>query len=65
MRVLPINTAFTAEAMDFSTRWVPTDDNFGELGVVLRDPRQTFADAIRAYHAAGLVTARQAGRLAA
>jgi nucleoside-diphosphate-sugar epimerase len=63
-RVVPFETAFTAEAMEFSTQWVRTDDNFFEdLRVNLRDPRETFAHTIRAYFEAGLISARQAGPL--
>ena len=65
LRVLPVETVFTAEAMTVLTRWVPTDDRgLDELGVHLRPVEDTLADAIRGLHAAGRLTDRQVGRLA-
>jgi dihydroflavonol-4-reductase len=66
MRVLPIESVFTAEAMTIVTRWVPTDDRLvhEELGVSLRPVRETMADALRSLHAAGMATASQLGSLA-
>jgi dihydroflavonol-4-reductase len=65
-RFVPIDTVFTAESMSAATRMPPTDDSLvtNELGIVLRDPKETLADAIRALHAGGKVSARQAGALA-
>jgi nucleoside-diphosphate-sugar epimerase len=65
LRVLPVDSVLTAEAMTVLTQWVPTDDRgLAELGVPLRPVRETFADAIRGLHAAGRLTDRQVGRLA-
>lgn len=63
-RVVPFSTPFTAEAMEMATQWVSTDDHtLDALGVTLRDPHETFADAIRAYVVAGLLAPRHGGRL--
>jgi nucleoside-diphosphate-sugar epimerase len=64
MRVVPIDSVFTAEAMGVLTQWVVPEDSTAELGVRLRPVHETFADAIRALHAAGRLTDRQVGRLA-
>ena len=65
LRVLPVDSVLTAEAMAVLTQWVPTDDGgLAELGVALRPVEDTFADAIRGLHAAGRLTDRQVGRLA-
>jgi nucleoside-diphosphate-sugar epimerase len=65
-RLVPIDTIFTREAMTILTRWVPSDDHLvgEELGVELRDPAESLADAIRGLVAAGRLSPRQAGRLA-
>jgi dihydroflavonol-4-reductase len=67
LRFTPADSLFTAEAMTLLTRWVETDDRAisDELGVVLRPPAETLADAIRSLLADGRITSRQAGRLAA
>lgn len=65
LRVLPVDSVLTAEAMAVLTQWVPTDDSgLAELGIDLRPVEETFADAIRGLHAAGRLTDRQVGRLA-
>ncbi len=65
LRVVPVDSVVTAEAMSVLTQWVPADDAaLDELGVRLRPVRETFADAIRGLHAAGRLTDRQVGRLA-
>jgi dihydroflavonol-4-reductase len=65
LRVLPVDSVITAEAMTVLTQWVPTEDRgLEELGVHLRPVEQTLADAIRGLHAAGRLTDRQVGRLA-
>ena len=65
LRVLPVDSVITGEAMSVLTQWVPTDDRgLDELGVRLRPVRDTFTDAIRGLHAAGRLTDRQVGRLA-
>jgi UDP-glucose 4-epimerase len=66
LRVVPVDSVLTAEAMSVLTQWAPTDDRavLEELGVQLRPARETFADAIRGLHAAGRLTDRQVGRLA-
>jgi dihydroflavonol-4-reductase len=65
LRVLPVDSVITGEAMAVLTQWVPTEDRgLDELGVRLRPVRETVADAIRGLHAAGRLTDRQVGRLA-
>jgi dihydroflavonol-4-reductase len=65
LRVLPVDSVITAEAMSVLTQWVPTDDRaLEELGLELRPVEETFADAIGALHAAGRLTDRQVGALA-
>lgn len=66
-RVVPLESVFTEEGMVYLTHWVPTDDRAiaEDLGVVLRDPRETFAAAILSLHRAGKVSSRQIGKLAA
>jgi hypothetical protein len=64
MRVVPVDSVFTAEGMAVLTQWVRPEDATAELGVPLRPVRETFADAIRGLHAAGRLTDRQVGRLA-
>jgi dihydroflavonol-4-reductase len=65
-RMVPIDSVFSAESMTIYTRWAPTDDRAmtEELGVTLRDPKETFADALRALHAADRLSRRQIGDLA-
>ena len=65
-RVAPIDTVFTAEGMTIYTKWFPTDDARirDELGIELRDPRESFADALIGLYEAGRLSARQVGRLA-
>ena len=65
LRVLPVDSVLTAEAMAVLTQWVPTDDQgLADLGIDLRPVEDTFAEAIRGLHAAGRLTDRQVGRLA-
>jgi dihydroflavonol-4-reductase len=65
LRVLPVDSVITGEAMAVLTQWVPTDDRgLDELGVRLRPVEETLADAICGLHAAGRLTDRQVGRLA-
>jgi uncharacterized protein YbjT (DUF2867 family) len=65
LRVLPVDSVITAEAMSVLTQWVPTDDRgLDELGIRLRPVEETLADAICGLHAAGRLTDRQVGRLA-
>jgi dihydroflavonol-4-reductase len=63
MHVLPMDSVFTREGMTLLTRWVPTDDSafHEDLGVELRDPRETVRDAIRGLVALGRLTPQQAG----
>jgi nucleoside-diphosphate-sugar epimerase len=62
-RFVPLESVFTAEGMTMLTRWCPTDDRLvrDELGVTVRDPRDSIAAGIESLLAAGMVTARQAG----
>ncbi len=60
-RVAPFDSPMTQEAMELVTGWSGTEDSFAELGVRLRDPRETLEVSLRAWRAAGLLTARQAG----
>ena len=64
MRVVPFDSIFTSESMTMLTKWVPTQDNWQELGVELRAPVDTIAETIRGLIAAGRVSAKQAGKLA-
>jgi len=64
MRVIPFDTIFTGESMTFLTKWVPTQDNWHELGVELRDPEETIADTVRGLVTSGRVPPKQAGKLA-
>jgi nucleoside-diphosphate-sugar epimerase len=67
MRVLPIDSVFTGEAMSILTQWAPSDDRLlrEELGISLREPVDTMADTITALHDAGRVSARRVGSVAA
>ena len=48
--------------MTIATHWEGTvDSDLASLGVELRDPEETFADCLIAWHAAGLLTRRQMG----
>ena len=62
--VLPFDSIFTTESMTFLTKWVPTQDNWHELGIELRDPVDTVAETIRGLVASGRVSRKQAGALA-
>jgi len=66
MRVLPINSVFTEEAMSILTQWVPSDDRLLEtdLGITLRDPRDSIEAAIRGLYDAGRLSARLVGSVA-
>lgn len=61
--VRPVDSPYTAEAMETFTRWPPTVDSdlTGALGVTLRPLAETLADTIAALARAGRVTLRQAG----
>lgn len=65
-RVLPFDTVFTEEAMSILTQWAPSDDRLlaEELGVKLRDPRETIDAVIRGLHLAGRASARLVGSVA-
>jgi nucleoside-diphosphate-sugar epimerase len=65
-RLVPVESVFTEEGMVYLTRWVPTDDAAvtDDLGVVLRDPHDTLADAILSLYRAGKLSARDIGALA-
>jgi nucleoside-diphosphate-sugar epimerase len=65
-RVFPIDTVMTSEAMEHFTRWIGSDDEGieSELGITYRPLTTTLADTLRGLRAAGLVSARQIGRLA-
>jgi nucleoside-diphosphate-sugar epimerase len=65
-RVAPIESVFTEAGMTIHTRWPPSDDHLiaDELGITLRPVEETLADTIRTLHAAGRLSARQAGRIA-
>ena len=63
MKVLPVDSVITGEAMTVLTHWPGTDDRRAheELGVEWRDPLDTFREAIRSLHAAGRISDKQAG----
>lgn len=65
-RVLPFETVFTEEAMSILTQWVPSDDRLveSELGITLRNPRETMEAAIRGLFDAGRLPARLVGSVA-
>jgi len=65
-RVRPFDFPLTGEAMDFATQWpgAVASPAFEQLGIELRDVRETCADAIRWLYEAGHLDAREAGRLA-
>lgn len=62
-RVVPVGGPMSEEAMALVTGWQGTDDaTLAELGLELRDPRQTMEVSLRAWREAGLITDRQLGR---
>ncbi|MFL6239464.1 MAG: NAD-dependent epimerase/dehydratase family protein [Actinomycetes bacterium] len=63
MHVLPVDSPLTHEGMTLLTRWVPTDDSafHTDLGVELRDARETVRAAIRGLVQLGRLTEAQAG----
>jgi nucleoside-diphosphate-sugar epimerase len=65
-RVVPFETVFTEEAMQALTLVRATDDRAvaQDLGVRYRDPAETVAASLRALYDAGLLSARQVGRIA-
>jgi dihydroflavonol-4-reductase len=67
MRVAPIHSLISAEGMAILTGWAPTDDRAvaKDLGIVWRDSRETFSDALRALYDAGRLSAKQVGLIAA
>jgi nucleoside-diphosphate-sugar epimerase len=66
-RIVPLDTVFSAEAMDLLTLARPTDDRLVQdvLQVHYRDPHETFDVAVRDLYRLGRVNARQAGPLVA
>lgn len=66
-RVVPVDTVFTAEAMALLTLAQPTDDSLvhSELGVSYRPTEETVEAMVRGLYAAGRLSARQVGQLAA
>ena len=61
-RVVPSDPAMNRFSMTVVTRWEGTaDSDLAALGVELRDPKDSFADSLVAWHAAGLLSDRQAG----
>ena len=61
-RVVPFQSAMNEEGMTITTYWEGTaDSDLASLGVELRDPEDSFADSLIAWHAAGLLTRRQTG----
>jgi nucleoside-diphosphate-sugar epimerase len=66
-KVVPFDTVFTGEAMDALTLVRPTDDRavHDELGIAYRDPVDTIEAMVRSLYAAGRVSARQVGSVAA
>lgn len=67
MRMAPIRSLISAEGMAVLTHWAPTDDHrvHEELRIAYRDPRETFGAALRSLRAAGRLSARHLGLLAA
>jgi hypothetical protein len=65
-RVVPIETVYTAEAMDLLTLARPTDDSavHEELGITYRPSVETMDAMVRSLHAAGRLTAKQVGTAA-
>ena len=61
-RVVPFHSPMNEEGMAITTHWEGTvDSDLAGLGVGLRDPKESFADSLVAWHAAGLLTRRQMG----
>ena len=65
-RVVPFDFPLTGEAMDFATMWpqAVTSAEVDRLGIRFRDPRESYADAIRWMVEAGHLEPHLAGRLA-
>ena len=65
-RPVDFDFPMTSETMGFATLWRGAESRatLDELGLDFRDPRETFADALRWLHRAGHVDARFVGRLA-
>jgi dihydroflavonol-4-reductase len=65
-KAVPIQTLYTAEAMDLLTRAKPTDDSAVQdvLGVSYRPPTETATELISGLYRAGRLNARQAGNAA-
>jgi dihydroflavonol-4-reductase len=65
VRIVPLETMITREAMIYYTQLPDSDDSgLVELGISLRPPEDTIADTIRSLHRAGRLTAAHAGALA-
>lgn len=61
-RVVPVNSAMNGYSMAVITHWEGTvDSDLAALGVEFRDPKETMADSLAAWHAAGLLSDRQVG----
>lgn len=65
-RLIPFDTIYTAEAMDLVTRARPSDDSLvhEQLGITYRNVAQTSESMIRGLYDAGLLTAKQVGKVA-
>jgi dihydroflavonol-4-reductase len=65
-RVVPIETVFTAEAMELLTLAQPTDDSLvhDQLGISYRDPAESIEAMVRGLYRTGRLTAKQVGALA-
>ena len=63
MHVLPVDLVLTREGMDLLTLWVPTDDRGirEDLGINIRDLRETMRDALRGLVALGRLKPQHAG----
>jgi len=66
MQVTPLDSVFTHEAMEYLTKAMPTDDSAirDDLGIELRDPRDTLGEAIVDLLRLGHLSARDVGLLA-
>ena len=66
IRLTPMDSRLMRGATVYMTQGVPSDDRriTEELGVVLRDPKETLADSLRGFYEAGMLTAREVGKLA-
>ena len=61
-RVVPFHSPMNEEGMTIITHWEGTvDSDLAGLGVELRDPKESLADSLIAWYAAGLLTRRQMG----